>query len=86
MYGKIIIRYVKNRITISLLNITKIAISFYSYTIYLNDNFQECKGIVFVVDSSDRCRMIVAKDELDMLLQVRRIRNVVDGKCTLGHN
>ena len=28
------------------------------------------KGIIFVVDSSDRLRMVVAKDELDMLLQV----------------
>ena len=32
--------------------------------------FQECQGIVFVVDSSDKLRMVVAKDELDMLLQV----------------
>ena len=31
--------------------------------------FQECQGIVFVVDSSDKLRMVVAKDELDMLLQ-----------------
>ena len=29
------------------------------------------QGIIFVVDSSDRLRMVVAKDELDMLLQVR---------------
>ena len=28
------------------------------------------QGIIFVVDSSDRLRMVVAKDELDMLLQV----------------
>ena len=27
------------------------------------------QGIIFVVDSSDRLRMVVAKDELDMLLQ-----------------
>ena len=30
------------------------------------------QGIIFVVDSSDRLRMVVAKDELDMLLQVSR--------------
>ena len=34
----------------------------------LNYFFQ---GIIFVVDSSDRLRMVVAKDELDMLLQVQ---------------
>ena len=28
------------------------------------------QGIIFVVDSSDRLRMVVAKDEMDMLLQV----------------
>ena len=33
-------------------------------------NVRDCQGIVFVVDSSDRLRMVVAKDELDMLLQV----------------
>ena len=32
--------------------------------------YKECQGIVFVVDSSDKLRMVVAKDELDMLLQV----------------
>ena len=31
------------------------------------------QGIIFVVDSSDRLRMVVAKDELDMLLQVETI-------------
>ncbi|XP_040579295.1 ADP-ribosylation factor-like protein 6 [Lepeophtheirus salmonis] len=31
--------------------------------------YKDCQGIVFVVDSSDKLRMIVAKDELDMLLQ-----------------
>lgn len=31
--------------------------------------YKECQGIVFVVDSSDKLRMVVAKDELDMLLQ-----------------
>jgi len=31
--------------------------------------YRDCQGIIFVVDSSDRLRMVVAKDELDMLLQ-----------------
>ena len=31
--------------------------------------YKECQGIIFVVDSSDKLRMVVAKDELDMLLQ-----------------
>ena len=35
------------------------------------------QGIIFVVDSSDRLRMVVAKDELDMLLQVVVILVVV---------
>ena len=38
--------------------------------LYLNSFHQ---GIIFVVDSSDRLRMVVAKDELDMLLQVETI-------------
>ena len=35
--------------------------------------YRDCQGIIFVVDSSDRLRMVVAKDELDMLLQVNNI-------------
>ena len=35
--------------------------------------YRDCQGIIFVVDSSDRLRMVVAKDELDMLLQVNSI-------------
>jgi len=31
--------------------------------------YRDCQGVIFVVDSSDRLRMVVAKDELDMLLQ-----------------
>ena len=38
--------------------------------------YKECQGIVFVVDSSDKLRMVVAKDELDMLLQVIRTTHV----------
>ena len=37
--------------------------------------YKECQGIVFVVDSSDKMRMVVAKDELDMLLQHPDIRS-----------
>lgn len=36
--------------------------------------YKECQGIVFVVDSSDKLRMVVAKDELDILLQHPDIR------------
>ncbi|XP_013385355.1 ADP-ribosylation factor-like protein 6 [Lingula anatina] len=31
--------------------------------------YKECNGIIFVIDSSDKLRMVVAKDELDTLLQ-----------------
>lgn len=31
--------------------------------------YHDCQGIIFVVDSSDKLRLVVAKDELDMLLQ-----------------
>ncbi|KAL1130183.1 hypothetical protein AAG570_013121 [Ranatra chinensis] len=31
--------------------------------------YKECDGIIFVVDSTDRLRLAVAKDELDLLLQ-----------------
>ena len=34
------------------------------------------QGIIFVVDSSDRLRMVVAKDELDMLLQVLVVETI----------
>ncbi|CAL4077698.1 unnamed protein product, partial [Meganyctiphanes norvegica] len=37
--------------------------------------YPECEGIIFVVDSSDKLRLVVAKDELDMLLQHENIRN-----------
>lgn len=37
--------------------------------------YRECHGIIFVLDSSDRLRMMVAKDELDMLLQHAEIQN-----------
>lgn len=30
--------------------------------------YRECQGIIFVIDSSDKLRMTVAKDELNMLL------------------
>ncbi|GLG93683.1 hypothetical protein R5R35_012981 [Gryllus longicercus] len=31
--------------------------------------YKECQGIIFVVDSSDRLRLVVVRDELDLLLQ-----------------
>ena len=31
--------------------------------------YKDCQGIIFVVDSSERLRMVVAKDELDAMLQ-----------------
>ena len=31
--------------------------------------YRECHGIIFVIDSSDKIRMTVAKDELNMLLR-----------------
>ncbi|XP_041347814.1 ADP-ribosylation factor-like protein 6 [Gigantopelta aegis] len=31
--------------------------------------YKECHGIVFVIDSADKLRMVVAKDELDLLLE-----------------
>ncbi len=42
---------------------------FLLYRIFINMT-HVLQGIIFVVDSSDRLRMVVAKDELDMLLQV----------------
>lgn len=32
-------------------------------------HFKSCQGIVFVIDSSDRMRLVVVKDELNILLQ-----------------
>ncbi|ESO88897.1 hypothetical protein LOTGIDRAFT_204362 [Lottia gigantea] len=37
--------------------------------------YRECHGIIFVVDSSDKLRMVVAKDELDQLLSHQDIKN-----------
>ncbi len=37
--------------------------------------YRECQGIIFVIDSSDRLRMTVAKDELNMLMSHTEIRN-----------
>ncbi|KAB0790523.1 hypothetical protein PPYR_00845 [Photinus pyralis] len=31
--------------------------------------YKDCHGIVFVIDSSDKLRLVVVKDELDLLLQ-----------------
>lgn len=37
-------------------------------------HFKNCNGIVFVIDSSDRMRLVVVKDELDLLLQHQDLR------------
>lgn len=31
--------------------------------------YKDCHGIIFVIDSSDRLRLVVVRDELDLLLQ-----------------
>ncbi|XP_058054766.1 ADP-ribosylation factor-like protein 6 isoform X2 [Anopheles bellator] len=38
-------------------------------------HFRSCLGIVFVIDSSDRMRLVVVKDELEILLQHPDIAN-----------
>ncbi|XP_053689976.1 ADP-ribosylation factor-like protein 6 [Sabethes cyaneus] len=38
-------------------------------------HFKSCQGIVFVIDSSDRMRLVVVKDELEILLQHPDIAN-----------
>ncbi|XP_014781316.1 ADP-ribosylation factor-like protein 6 [Octopus bimaculoides] len=37
--------------------------------------YKDCHGIIFVIDSSDLLRMVVAKDELDHLLTHQHIKN-----------
>ncbi|XP_068210694.1 ADP-ribosylation factor-like protein 6 [Palaemon carinicauda] len=37
--------------------------------------YHDCEGVIFVVDSSDKLRLVVAKDELDMLLQHQEMRH-----------
>ena len=37
--------------------------------------YRECDGIIFVIDSSDKLRMVVAKDELDQLLQHSELKS-----------
>ncbi|KXJ75865.1 hypothetical protein RP20_CCG010885 [Aedes albopictus] len=37
--------------------------------------FKSCQGIVFVIDSSDRMRLVVVKDELELLMQHPDIAN-----------
>lgn len=31
--------------------------------------YKDCQGVVFVIDSSDRLRLVVVREELDLLLQ-----------------
>ncbi|XP_058456169.1 ADP-ribosylation factor-like protein 6 [Malaya genurostris] len=38
-------------------------------------HFKSCQGIVFVIDSSDRMRLVVVKDELEILIQHPDIAN-----------
>lgn len=37
--------------------------------------YRDCHGIIFVIDSSDKLRMVVAKDEVDLLLQHPELKN-----------
>ena len=37
--------------------------------------YKDCNGVIFVVDSSDKLRMVVAKDELDQLISHQEIKN-----------
>ena len=37
--------------------------------------YKDCHGIIFVIDSSDKLRMVVAKDELDDMLNCDEIKN-----------
>lgn len=37
--------------------------------------YHDCHGVIFVIDSSDKLRMVVAKDELDSLMKHKDIRN-----------
>lgn len=37
--------------------------------------YKDCHGVIFVVDSSDRLRLVVVKEELDLLLQHPDITN-----------
>lgn len=37
--------------------------------------YRECHGIIFVIDSNDKLRMVVAKDELELLLQHGDLKN-----------
>ena len=37
--------------------------------------YKDCHGVIFVIDSSDKFRLVVAKDELDLMLQHVDLRN-----------
>jgi len=37
--------------------------------------YRDCQGIIFVVDSSDKIRMVVARDELDSLIKHPELAN-----------
>ena len=37
--------------------------------------YKECNGIIFVIDSSDKLRLAVAKDELNLILEHEHLKN-----------
>ena len=67
--------------------LSNFAFAFVCPVIFNHWNCTHWKGVIFVVDSSDRLRMVVAKDELDMLLQVsKRHRHDKENKGSLSRN
>ena len=54
--------------------------------------YQDCHGIIFVIDSSDKLRLVVAKEELDMMLKHSDVSiyslfiNLVSAICSLFTN
>jgi ADP-ribosylation factor-like protein 6 len=38
--------------------------------------YKDCNAIIYVIDTSDKLRMCVAKDELDVMLKHKELRNV----------
>jgi hypothetical protein len=39
--------------------------------------YKDCQGIIFIIDSSDKLRLVVVKEELDMLLQHPDVAGIV---------
>ncbi|XP_011690992.1 PREDICTED: ADP-ribosylation factor-like protein 6 isoform X3 [Wasmannia auropunctata] len=42
--------------------------------------YKDCHGIIFIIDSSDKLRLVVVKEELDMLLQHPDVAVNVSGR------